>query len=209
MKKTLRKVLPVLALVLVVAVASVGGTIAWLSQRTATLTNTFTVGDVSITLKESKNGTLDLDATTANQENNTYKFIPGTTLTKDPTVTVLANSEKCYVFVKVTEAYWPTAQKEDGTRKISYSIDSAWTPLDGVDGVYWMLVNPSTADQAFEVLTRNEVDVDSSWDKQNAKEIREAIAAGRTPTLTFKAYAIQADQMTDEEEAWGNVEDSN
>ena len=114
------------------------------------------------------------------------------------------------MFVKVTEANWPTAPKADGTRKISYSIDSSkWTPLEGVNGVYWRHVYPSTADQAFEVLTRNEVAVDSSWNKQDAKDIREAIAEGRAPTLTFKAYAIQADQMTDEKEAWDNVRDSN
>ena len=67
----------VLALVLVICCA-VGGVLAWLTDTTDSITNTFTVGNVKIDLAESKN--LDL------------KMVPGQTIKKDPKVTVKANS---------------------------------------------------------------------------------------------------------------------
>ena len=84
-----RKVLlPVIAVALLLCCA-VSGTLAWLMDKTDAITNTFTVGNVGITLEES----------TTN-----YKMVPGCEIAKDPTVTVAANSEKCYVFVKVNRS---------------------------------------------------------------------------------------------------------
>ena len=73
-KKTLALVL---ALTLLVA-GVVGGTLAWLTDQTAEVKNTFTVGDINIGLTE----------TTAD-----YKMVPGNTIAKNPTVTVKADSE--------------------------------------------------------------------------------------------------------------------
>ena len=76
----------VICLVLVTALVSVGGTLAWLKDATTPVTNTFTVGDVGITLKE----------TTGDE----YQMIPGSVLDKDPTVTVEANSENVMCLLK-------------------------------------------------------------------------------------------------------------
>ena len=46
-----RKALVVLSLMMVLAVAAVGGTVAWLTATTTAVTNTFTVGDINITVK--------------------------------------------------------------------------------------------------------------------------------------------------------------
>ena len=65
---------------------------------TDTVTNTFTVGKVEIKLDET-------DVTNPNGprvQANSYKLMPGTTYTKDPTVTVKAGSEESYVRMKVT-----------------------------------------------------------------------------------------------------------
>ena len=80
---------------------AVGGTLAWLSAKTGEVVNTFTYGDVDLKLDESKllpDGSLD-PATRVTE--NTYKMIPGAVLPKDPTVTVLAGSEKIYLFAKL------------------------------------------------------------------------------------------------------------
>ena len=69
-KSLSRKALVVLSLMMVLAVAAVGGTIAWLTDSTDAVTNTFTVGNINIDLTETKN--LDL------------KMVPGNTITKDP-----------------------------------------------------------------------------------------------------------------------------
>ena len=84
MKKKALLIAVVAIALAVVTAASV--TVAWLSAKTDPVTNTFTVGKIEI----------DLDETTSG-----YKIVPGGTDAKDPTVTVLSGSEKCFVYVLV------------------------------------------------------------------------------------------------------------
>ena len=167
----------VLALTLLVA-GVVGGTLAWLTDQTAEVKNTFTVGDINIGLTE----------TTAD-----YKMVPGNTIAKDPTVTVKANSEACWLFVKVTES-------TDLKDFITYAIAEGWTALPGVDGVYYREVPASAADQPFSVLKGDAVTVNSDVTKEmlTAKDFA-------NPTLTFKAYAVQKDNVASASDAWAKV----
>lgn len=167
----------VLALTLLVA-GIVGGTLAWLTDQTAEVKNTFTVGDINIGLTE----------TTAD-----YKMVPGNTIAKDPTVTVKANSEACWLFVKVTES-------TDLKDFITYAIAEGWTALSGVDGVYYREVSASDADQTFSVLKGDAVTVNSDVTKEmlTAKDFA-------NPTLTFKAYAVQKDNVASASDAWAKV----
>ena len=87
-KKVFMTVLCAAALV----VASVLGTMAFLTSKDK-VNNTFTVGNVAITLDEAKvtdagNPVEGADRVKA----NIYKLIPGHEYTKDPTVHVTANS---------------------------------------------------------------------------------------------------------------------
>lgn len=96
MKTKSKALLLTLCAVLLVA-ASVLGTMAYLTS-TAKVENTFTIGKVEIKLDET-------DVTNPNGPRvkaNSYKLMPGTTYTKDPTVTVKAGSEESYVRMKVT-----------------------------------------------------------------------------------------------------------
>ena len=173
-KKTLALVL---ALTLLVA-GIVGGTLAWLTDQTAEVKNTFTVGDINIGLTE----------TTAD-----YKMVPGNTIAKDPTVTVKADSEACWLFVKVTES-------TDLKDFITYAIAEGWTALPGVDGVYYREVPASAADQAFSVLAGDAVTV-----KSDVTRTMLETAKTDAPTLTFKAYAIQKDHFATADAAWAEV----
>ena len=76
----------VLACILLIGIG-VGGTLAWLVDDSETVTNTFTVGDINISLAE----------TTGTD----YKIVPGTSSPKDPKLTVAVKSEKCYVYACV------------------------------------------------------------------------------------------------------------
>lgn len=96
MKTKSKALLLTLCAVLLVA-ASVLGTMAYLTS-TDTVTNTFTVGKVEIKLDE----TDVTNPTGSRVQANSYKLMPGTTYTKDPTVTVLNGSEASYVRMKVT-----------------------------------------------------------------------------------------------------------
>lgn len=167
----------VLALTLLVA-GVVGSTLAWLTDQTAEVKNTFTVGDINIGLTE----------TTAD-----YKMVPGNTIAKDPTVTVKANSEACWLFVKVTES-------TDLKDFITYAIAEGWTALPGVDGVYYREVPASAADQTFSVLAGDAVTV-----KSDVTRTMLETAKTDAPTLTFKAYAIQRDHFATADAAWAEV----
>ena len=173
-KKTLALVL---ALTLLVA-GVVGGTLAWLTDQTAEVKTTFTVGDINIGLTE----------TTAD-----YKMVPGNTIAKDPTVTVKANSEACWLFVKVTES-------TDLKDFITYAIAEGWTALSGVDGVYYREVPASAADQTFSVLAGDAVTV-----KSDVTRTMLETAKTDAPTLTFQAYAIQKDHFATADAAWAEV----
>lgn len=173
-KKTLALVL---ALTLLVA-GVVGGTLAWLTDQTAEVKNTFTVGDINIGLTET---TTD------------YKMVPGNTIAKDPTVTVKANSEACWLFVKLTES-------TDLKDFITYAIAEGWTALPGVDGVYYREVPASAADQTFSVLAGDAVTV-----KSDVTRTMLETAKTDAPTLTFKAYAIQKDHFATADAAWAEV----
>lgn len=173
-KKTLALVL---ALTLLVA-GVVGGTLAWLTDQTDEVKNTFTVGDINIGLAE----------TTTN-----YKMVPGNTIAKDPTVTVKANSEACWLFVQVTES-------ENLDTFITYAIAEGWTALPGVDGVYYREVPASAADQTFSVLAGNAVTV-----KDTVTKTMLETAKTDAPTLTFQAYAVQKDNVASASDAWAKV----
>lgn len=194
MKKTLRKILPVLALVLVVAVASVGGTIAWLTATTDTVTNTFTVGNIDITLEETMKP--EGEGKLAKNEKWEAKLIPGKTYNKDPKVTVLANSENCYLFVEVTEP---------GLTILTYTLKTeGWTQGTGTAGngvptnVYFREVNQSTTNQSFELLTNNQVSIADTVTKDEIDKLDKT----KKYEMTFKAYAIQKEGSADAKAAW-------
>lgn len=168
-----------LALVLVLGCA-VGGTVAWLVSKTDPVVNTFTYGDINITLTETK---------PANQQ---AKIIPGVDIGKDPKVTVKAGSEACWLFVKV---------EEEGTfvaDKVTYSVADGWTQGDDTDipaNVYYREVGAVTADTDFYVLNGNKVTVSNSLTKEDIANITQ-------PKLTFTAYAVQKDGMDTAAAAW-------
>ena len=160
MKTKSKALLLTLCAVLLVA-ASVLGTMAYLTS-TDTVTNTFTVGKVEIKLDET-------DVTNPNGPRvkaNSYKLMPGTTYTKDPTVTVLKGSEDSYVRMKVTfnnasklMAMLPSAGNfEDYTpdeialiKKVApilfltnyTKVDSVWLPEYAMSGMEKTLADPN------------------------------------------------------------------
>ena len=94
-----KKLTMVVSLLLVMAL-SIGGTLAYLTDKTDAIENTFTIGNVKIDLTET-------GATKgANDElfKNSFKMVPGNEIDKDPTVTVEAGSEACWLFVKIEKS---------------------------------------------------------------------------------------------------------
>lgn len=121
--------LAALAIVLVAALA-VGGTYAWLTSRTNPVVNTFTVGNVSITLDEARvqkdAETSTWSTTAARVQRNDYEGVyPGAVLPKDPTVHVAAGSEDALVYVLIQDALNAAVPGS-----ADYTIGSAWTAVN-------------------------------------------------------------------------------
>lgn len=171
-----RAFIALLALVLVIGCVA-GGTVAWLVAKTDPVVNTFTYGNIDITLTETT-GT-------------SYKIIPGTDITKNPKVTVKGGSEACWLFVKVEESGTFVADK------VTYAIDNGWTPLEGEKGVYYREVAAVTADTDFSVLEGNKITVKDTLTKGDIKDI-----AATNPTLKITAYAVQQENIPDAATAW-------
>ena len=93
------KVLLTLLCAVALVVTSVFGTLAYLTDKES-VTNTFTVGQVHIKLDEADtdNSTPDADR----DQSNKYHLLPGHEYDKDPTVTVLKDSESSYVRMLMT-----------------------------------------------------------------------------------------------------------
>ena len=183
-------VVAMLAVTLLIGCA-IGGTVAWLTAKTEAVVNTFTYGDINITL----------DETTG----SSYKIIPGVDITKDPKVTVKANSETCWLFVKVEEENWPEFKETDGTtKKVSYAIATGWTALTGQAGVYYRNVSAVTEDTSFYILAGDSNGVVKVSENLTKTEVNN-ITAGTQPKLTFTAYAVQKDGIDTVEAAWEKV----
>lgn len=185
-KKVFMTVLCAAALV----VASVLGTMAFLTSKDK-VNNTFTVGNVAITLDEAKvtdagNPVEGADRVKA----NIYKLIPGHEYTKDPTVHVTANSEDSWVFIKVEDGL---AAVEDDTTVADQITGNGWTALDGVAGVYYKEYSSSTAATDLVVFETFKVKGDAD------------VAQYANAKIDVTAYAIQKDGFTTPAAAWAEV----
>ena len=175
MKKARKVIVLVLCAILLMAI-SVVGTLAYLTSQ-ATVQNTFTAGNVTITMVES---TVDEygNKTSGTTTSNSYKLIPGHTYTKDPTITVGANSEACWVFVKIDNGL------EDAAH---ITMEANWVSLG--DG-YWAYPNKLTASQTatpFKTFTFDQQADPSAYTSKN---------------ITVTAYAIQANGFANHTAAW-------
>ena len=216
MKKAKQILALVLCAVLLVG-ASVAGTVAYLTSQD-TVTNTFTVGKVDITLDEADvnaDGTYKTDHDSRVKAND-YHLLPGHTYIKDPTVTVKQPSDLSYVRMLVTVANIDdlkavfTASSyygDDGVFLLQNLIggwdSSLWVyegyTADGENGVYefryFDAVDAKNGDvvldDLFETITIPGEEVTS-----------ENISHLDNVEITVVAQAIQADGFADADAAW-------
>ena len=117
----MKRTLILIIAILLITCGVVGTTVAWISDTTDPVKNTFTYGNIEIKLEETDDGDGDL-------LENHYDIVPSTPITKDPAVTVLPGSENAWVFVKLLKS-------ADFDTYLQYEIDPAWTALEGFEGV--------------------------------------------------------------------------
>ena len=159
----MKKKLSILAVIAILAVASFA-TLAYLTDSTGAVTNTFTVGD------------LDIELTETYTQNS--KIYPGATISKTPVVTVLANSEPSYLYVMVDNQLSP-----HGVLNI---LPANWVSI-GANGTrtvyrYTSVVPLSASAQTFTVFST----VSFSGSLTNAQ-----LATLQGKNIVIKAYAHQ------------------
>lgn len=175
-----KKVLLVGAMMVLVALASVGITMAYLTD-TKTADNTFTMGDVKITLDET-----DIKNPTSNRvTRNTYDVYPGAVVTKDP---IVHNTGKNAAYIRATvnvsnwmnlvAAYYPDFQEtfpNDGYK-------AALNLLVGDLGEGWSVVGVEAGD-TFTI---------GQFDAKFILKYDGTLAAGEDTTAMFQTVTIPA-----------------
>lgn len=157
--KSINKTLIVVLAVVAVVVASVLGTLAYLTDRSS-VENTFTVGNVDIKLDEA---VTDEDGNPVDDDNdgkpdrtpdgNEYHLVPGESYTKDPTITVKANSEESYVRMILT-VYNASAVQAiiDADNASGNAVKDYADLFAGWDNTKW-IYNGFTADTAANTIS--------------------------------------------------------
>ncbi|MBE5773258.1 MAG: hypothetical protein E7337_04915 [Clostridiales bacterium] len=202
-----RRIALTICLMLAVSLASIGGTIAWLTAESGTVTNTFTSGNVTITLDEG-----DVYETTDDIPKdkklgqfiegaervmaNEYQVIPGSTYDKDPKVTVVDGSEDCYLFVEFVETNTPKSYFD---YESTLTSANGWNPGDGSnipDNVWYRTVLAGDTTKSWELLKGNKITV-------NATKVTETnMDAAKTAKLEWTAYACQKANVDSAADAW-------
>lgn len=173
-----KSIIMVVSLIIVLAIV-VGTTYAWLTSKTTLLSNTFTYGDIKISITESDTNDGDGDSST-----NSYAIMPGANIKKDTEVTVESGSEKCYLFIKI-------AKENDFDKYMTYSLEDDWAKLDGYEDVYYIEVDKNKENQTFKVLKDDVIKVKTELTYADINNIEVY------PTMTISAYAVQRNENMD------------
>ena len=205
MKTKSKALLLALCAVLLVA-ASVLGTMAYLTSQ-AEVTNTFTVGSVSITLDEAPVDANGKETTGGRVTENSYKLMPGHEYDKDPIVHVDPDSEDCYLFVIVKNEIADIESDAEGDKTVAAQMaENGWnevgTTEDGILYVYGDVENPTAVKGGEDktVFTTFKIDGDKVVNVPEGETLPEGkldLSAYENMTIVVTAYAVQMDGFED------------
>ena len=117
----------IIAAAILLMIFIVGGTIAYFTD-TETKTNTFTIGNVDITLTEDG---WDALADTNNNDipDVAEDMMPGESVTKDPLINNVSTKNPAYVFVKVEVPCTTAVSPATPVEIFTYTVNAGWTEL--------------------------------------------------------------------------------
>ncbi len=213
---SVKKVLLTISAMALIAVIAVAGTLAFLNANTDTVTNTFasaglidpgTDEDPNFKLVEhtaeqleENNGNYTLTTAETKDGFNYNNVLPGTTLAKDPKVTVKNLKQNAYLFIKVedtlnTELKY-TINSANWTKVDDAKLDNANLPAGTTIYVYKRgeVLNSKNGVDAAEIITNNEVKATGTY-----------AADGAAGNLKFTAYLAQTAGFDDYTSAWNHV----
>ena len=212
--KKLLLVLGAIFTVAVIVATTVFSTVAYLTA-TASVTNTFTVGKVLLTLTEAAVDTNGKKVTTGERvHSNNYHLVPNKTYDKDPVITIDASSELSYMFIVVRndlEDIECTHSEHVGTGEGQHNAPIA----DQLAANGWKYVETRSTGKVYVYVGSGStpLPVKGNQDNLNANRyvlfrtfsidehanITDAYARAR---VTINALAIQADTLNGADAAW-------
>lgn len=178
-KNKILKALGLFGCAILLVAVSIAGTLAFMTDE-ETVTNTFTYGNVTITMDESDYDEYGQDlATNTLVKENVYKLVPNHKYLKNTTIHVADDSEDCYIFVKVDNGLGD---------KATVAISTGWTNISGTDVYYYNTVATAGEDYtAIESFTvSDDADVSALGDKK----------------IVVTGYAVQKDGFDSATAAW-------
>lgn len=193
--KTKNKALLLALCAVSLVTASVFGTMAYLTSNDQ-VTNTFTVGSVAIKLDEAKVDLAGQKDGDVRVQQNTYKLLPGHEYIKDPTIHVDADSEDCYLFVKVENGI--EAIEDESSKVADQMTRNGWAKVES-KGVY-VYVGTETGATKPRAVTKenknipvfNNIKIAGSVDGTQLERYK-----NNNTTITVTAYAVQKDGFED------------
>ena len=194
-----KKFIIVLVALVLSVTCTIGVTLAWLVDTTGPVTNTFTVGDIEITLDEAPVNLYGEVVAGNRRTENTYKLIPAHEYTKDPTVHVQVGSEPCWVFVKVENNI---AAIEGDTTIAAQIAANDWTELTSAAGENYKVYykeNVDAREEAKDLKVFEKITIANNatlYDNDG-----NALYSASTPVI-ITAYAIQDDGLGTAADAW-------
>lgn len=193
--KNARKALLLVLCAILLIVASVMGTLAYLTDTADKVTNTFTVGNVSFAEIAIDEATADeygvADATNRTAEGNEYKLIPGHNYAKDPVIYMSATTEDAWLFVKINNGI-AAIEAAGNTTIHAQMLANGWEVINEAKGIYGHTAKVSKNDgiETFESFT---IATDANVASYGAAEI------------TIEAYAVQYDGLASVQDAWAKA----
>ena len=184
--KTRNKALLTMACAVLLVVASVLGTMAYLTSI-AEVENTFTVGSVTISMDETDvdNSTGDKDRDTENK----YHLLPGHEYTKDPIIHVASTSEDCYLFVTVSNEIAAIEATGD-TSVASQMAAKGWKAVEGQTNLYVYIGTAEGASAPLAVKANENITVFEKIVISGSVD-NTTLANYKDKTITVNAYAVQ------------------
>lgn len=185
--RTKTKALALALCAVLLVVTTVFVTMAYLTSKDS-VTNTFTVGKVTITLDEAKVTADGEKVQGADRvKENKYHLIPGHFYVKDPTIHVANGSEECWLFVKVENGL-ANAEASGATSIESQMANKGWTKVEGTDVYAYATKQAAGAN----VIVFDSFTIAGTTDVSLYEDAK----------IIVTAYAIQADGFASAAEAW-------
>ena len=179
-----------------VACISVGATLAYLSDNTGTMTNTFKFGALEVTQQET-----DGETTVNDSGSLTYAdLVPGDTVKKEVKISLTDHKVNAYVYVAVKNSNETLVKYGNGDDEaFKAGVGSDWREVesDQVSG-YDLYVYTGNTEAAKAVTNFTDSVLFANAQVQDAGTGSDTV--GDDTTIKIASYAIQADHVTDYED---------